>query len=352
MALVPSAVSHLPLQSNMTRYIIRRVLQAIPLLFIISIFVFAAIQILPNNPLSALLDNPNISPQDLQRLENEYGLNDPLPVKYVKWLNQIAQGNWGDSFITHRPVLTEISERLPNTLLLSAIAFALALLIAIPIGVISATRQYSLFDHIATTFAFMGQAIPIFWFGLILIIVFAVALHNPLAGTAIFPHAAPIPFFPGGGMTTLGDYGASDPLVDRIWHLVLPVTMLAIFQLAQHVRYLRAGMLDILRLDFIRTAHAKGLSQRAVIYKHAFKNAALPLVTIIALEIPNLFNGALFTETIFSWPGMGRLFFQHLERGDYPVLMGILMISAGLIIFFNLIADVAYAFLDPRIRFD
>ncbi|MBI3740165.1 MAG: ABC transporter permease, partial [Chloroflexi bacterium] len=160
----------------------------------------------------------------------------------------------------------------------------------------------------------MGQSIPIFWFGLILIILFAVTLQNPLAGTDIFPHAAPLPLFPGGGITTLGDYGPKDPLIDRIWHLVLPVSMLAIFQLAQHVRYLRAGMLDVLKLDFIRTAHAKGLSQRAIIYGHAFKNAAIPLVTIIALEIPGLFNGALFTETIFSWPGMGRQGFGTNRR--------------------------------------
>jgi peptide/nickel transport system permease protein len=152
-------------------------------------------------------------------------------------------------------------------------------------------------------------------------------------------------------MTTLGEYPPS-PLVDRIWHLVLPVTMLAIFQLAQHVRYMRAGMLDVLKADFIRTAYAKGLKERVVIYRHAFKNAAIPLITIIALEIPSLFNGALFTETIFSWPGMGRLFFNSAERGDYTVLMGILMISATLIIFFNLVADVAYGVLDPRIRFD
>jgi peptide/nickel transport system permease protein len=335
-----------------TRYIIRRLFQAIPLLFVISLIVFALIQVAPNNPLAALADNPNISPADLQRLEDEYGLNDPVPVKYAKWLVQVVQGNWGDSFITHRPVLTEIGERLPNTLILSAIAFALALLVAIPIGIVSATHQYSLFDHLATTIAFMGQAIPIFWFGLVLIIIFSVTLTNPLAGTPLFPHPAPIPLFPGGGMTTLGEYGPGDPLLDRIWHLVLPVSMLALFQTAQHIRYLRAGMLDVLKLDFIRTARAKGLRERAVIYRHALKNAAIPLTTVIALEIPGLFNGALFTETIFSWPGMGRLFFQHADRGDYPVLMGILMISAGLIIFFNLIADIAYGFLDPRIRYD
>jgi peptide/nickel transport system permease protein len=261
------------------------------------------------------------------------------------------RGNWGESFVTHRPVLTEIAERLPNTIYLTTIAFVLALLISIPVGIISATRQYSLFDHAVTTIAFMGQSIPIFWFGLILIIVFAVNLQNPLAGTEWFPHPAPVPLFPGGGMTTLGEY-PPPPWLDRVWHLVLPVSMLAVFQLAQHVRYMRAGMLEVLKMDYVRTARAKGLRERTVIYGHTFKNAAIPLVTVIALEIPSLFNGALFTETIFSWPGMGRLFFNSAERGDYTVLMGILMLSATLIIVFNLVADIAYAFLDPRIRFD
>jgi peptide/nickel transport system permease protein len=335
----------------MTNYIIRRLLQAIPLLFVISVIVFAMIQVSPNNPLSELQNNPNITPADLLRLEEELGFNDPLPIKYGKWLGHTLTGDWGNSFVTHRPVLTEIGERLPNTLYLSVIAFALALAISIPLGVASAVRQYSLLDHVVTTIAFMGQSVPIFWFGLILIIIFSVNLQNPLAGSATFPHPPPLPLFPGGGMTTLTD-DPPQPLIDRIWHLVLPVAMLATFQLAQHLRYMRAGMLDVLHLDYIRTAYAKGLNERAVIYRHAFKNAAIPLVTVIALELPGLFNGALFTETIFSWPGMGRLFFNMAERGDYPVLMGILMISAALIVLFNLAADIAYAFLDPRIRFD
>ncbi len=335
----------------MTSYIIRRLIQAIPVLFIISVVVFTLIQIAPNNPLSEYQNNPNITPQDLARLEEEYGLHDPIHVKYIKWLSQTLQGNWGDSFVTHRAVTTEIGERLPNTLYLSAIAFFLALIIAIPFGIISAVRQYSIFDHIVTTIAFMGQSIPIFWFGLILIIIFSVNMQNPFAGTALFPHPAPLPLFPGGGMVTLTD-NAPEPLVDRIWHLVLPVSMLAVFQLAQHMRYMRAGMLDVLKMDYVRTARAKGLRERWVIMRHAFKNAAIPLVTIIALELPALFNGAVFTETMFSWPGMGRLFFDSAQRGDYTVLMGILMISATLIIFFNLAADVAYAFLDPRIRYD
>jgi peptide/nickel transport system permease protein len=335
----------------MTRYNIRRLLQALPLLFVISVLVFALIQVMPNNPLAAMQNSPNISPEDLLRLEQEYGLRDPLPVKYWKWLSRTLVGDWGESMITHRPVLTEIGERLPNTLLLSGIAFIVALLISIPFGMISAVRQYSIFDHVVTTIAFMGQSIPIFWFGLILIIVFAVNIQNPWAGSTLFPHPPPLALFPGGGMSTLGEY-PPPPLVDRIWHLILPVTMLAVFQLAQHVRYMRAGMLDVLRQDYVRTARAKGLTERMVILRHAFKNAAIPVVTIIALEMPGLFNGALFTETIFSWPGMGRLFFLHAERGDYPVLMGILMLSAALIIFFNLVADITYAFLDPRIRFE
>ncbi len=335
----------------MAQYIIRRLVQAIPVLFVVSILVFALIQIAPNNPLSALQNNPNITPEDLLRLEQEYGLNDPVPVKYVKWLSQTLQGNWGDSFVTHRPVTTEIGERLPNTLILVGIAFVLALAIAIPIGLISAVRQYSLFDHVVTTLAFIGQSIPIFWFGLILIIILSVNLQNPFAGTPMFPHPPPLPLFPGGGMVTLGDY-APDPIVDRIWHLVLPVTMLAMVQLGQYVRYMRAGMLDILQMDFIRTARAKGQRERGIIYKHAFKNAAIPLVTIIGLDVPSLFIGALYTETIFSWPGMGRLFYNSADRGDYTVMMGILMTSAALIIFFNLVADIAYGFLDPRIRYD
>lgn len=335
----------------MTRYIVRRLLQAIPTLFVTSVLVFALIQISPNNPLSALQNNPNITPEDLLRLENEYGLHDPMPVKYGKWLGQLVTGNWGDSQVTHRPVLTDIGEALPNTLYLSGIAFALALLIGVPIGIISAVRQYSIFDHIVTTIAFMGQSIPVFWFGLILIVAFSVNLQNPWAGTPLFPHPPPIPLFPGGGMVTLGE-GAPPPLLDRIWHLVLPVSMLAVIQLAQHVRYMRAGMLDVLKMDYVRTAAGKGLRHRAVILHHALKNAAIPLITVIALELPSLFNGALFTETIFSWPGMGRLFFNSADRGDYPVLMGILMISATLIILFNLMADVVYGFLDPRIHYE
>jgi peptide/nickel transport system permease protein len=192
---------------------------------------------------------------------------------------------------------------------------------------------------VATGFAFMGQSIPIFWFGLILIIVFNVMLRNPVTDR---------PLFPGGGMATIG---APFSVVDRIHHLILPVTMLSLFQVAQHMRYMRSSMLDVIHQDYIRTARSKGLTERALIYGHAVKNALLPLVTIIGLELPGLVNGAFFTETIFSWPGMGRLFVNAAERADFTVLMAIIMLSSILVIVFNLITDITYAYLDPRIQY-
>ncbi len=324
----------------MTRYIVRRVFQAIPLFLVISFAVFMLMQMIPGGPLAAYENNPNISPEDLERLQHELGLDAPKHVQYWNWLTTVLQGDWGTSLITRRPALVEIGEKIPNTLYLSIIAFIGALLIAIPVGITSAVRQYSWFDHLMTTIAFIGQSMPVFWFGLILIIVFNVMLKNPFGGG---------PFLPGGGMYTIG---APPSLEDRITHLILPASVLIFFSLGTHIRYMRAGMLDTLHQDYIRTAHAKGLRERAVITRHAFKNSIIPLVTIIGLEIPGLVNGALITETIFSWPGMGRLFFNSIERGDYAVMMGILMISAVLIVLFGLVTDIVYAFLDPRIRFD
>jgi len=324
----------------MTRYIIRRLLQAIPLLLLISIVVFALMQAIPGGPLAAYENNPNISPEDLVRLQEELGLNVPKWQQYLNWIGAVLQGDWGTSLVTQRPALVEIGERLPNTLYLSVIAFLLALLIALPIGILSAVRQYSLFDHVMTTIAFMGHSIPVFWFGLVLIIIFNVTIRNPFTGG---------PLLPGGGMYTIGE---APSLEDRLTHLLLPVSVLTLHNLSNHVRYMRAGMLDVLLQDYIRTARAKGLRERVVILRHALKNAVLPLVTIIGLEIPGLFNGALLTEIIFSWPGMGRLFFNSIERADYAVMMGVLMMSASLIIAFGLVTDIVYALLDPRIRFE
>ncbi len=325
----------------MTKYFLRRTLQAIPLLLLISIAVFTLMQLIPGGPLTAYENNPNISADDLARLQEELGLNVHKHIQYWNWVTAILRGDLGTSIVTKLPVRDEILGRLGNTLYLSFVAFFGALLISIPIGIISATRQYSWFDHLMTTVAFIGQSMPVFWFGLILIIIFHTTIKNPFTGG---------PLFPGGGMFTIGAPFALD---DRLRHLILPASVLIFFSLGSHIRYMRAGMLDVMHQDYIRTAHAKGLRERAVIAKHAFKNSIIPLVTIIGLEIPGLFNGALITETIFSWPGMGRLFFtQGIERSDYPIMMGILMLSATLIVVFGLVTDVVYAFLDPRIRFD
>ena len=323
----------------MTRYILRRILQALPLLLVISFVVFTLMNLIPGGPLAAYENNPNISPEDLERLKKELGLDAPIHERYLTWLSAVVRGDWGISQVTRRPALIEITEKLPNTLYLSLIAFFFALIISLPIGIISATLQYSWFDHLATTLAFIGQSMPVFWFGLVLIIIFNATLKHPEGG----------PLLPGGGMFTIG---APFSFEDRISNLILPAFVLTFFSLGTHIRYMRAGMLDVLHQDYIRTAYAKGQRERAVLLKHALKNSVLPLVTIIGLEIPGLFAGAVITETIFSWPGMGRLFFNSIERGDYAVMMGILMMSATLIVAFGLITDIVYAFLDPRIRFD
>lgn len=339
----------------MTIYLLRRLVQAIPLLILITIIVFVLIDLTPGGPMAAFEENPNLTPEDLARLEEQLGLNQPIYVKYFQWASKIITGDWGFSQVTRRPVLDEIAERLPNTIQLMAISFALTLIIGLPIGILSAVRQYSVFDHIATSLAFIGQAIPIFWFGLVLIIVFHVWLNYPVdpegnfAITNLWNCSSCRPLFPGGGMNT---YGLENPpLTNRIYHLILPVSMLAVAGLGTYARYMRASMLEVINQDFIRTARSKGLIERLVLLRHALKNAAIPVVTIAALELPTLFGGALFTETIFSWPGIGRLFYGSAQRVDYPLLMGIILINAFLIIFFNLIADIVYAYLDPRIRY-
>lgn len=327
----------------MTRYIVRRLLQLVPILWLISVLVFVLLQLTPGDPTAALEDNPNITAEDRARFEEQLGLNDPLHIKYLKWSRNILQGNWGISIATKRPVMEEIGSRLPNTLRLMVTAQITTVLIAVPLGIISAVKQYSIFDHITTSFAFFGQSIPVFWFGLLLIMIFSLTLKTADGG----------PLLPGGGMYDLRQYEADTaPLSNRIRHMILPVSMLTMVGLGTYTRYTRGSMLEVLKQDYLRTARAKGQKERWVVLIHALKNAAIPIITILALDLPTMFGGALFTETIFSWPGMGRLFIRSAERSDYDLLMGIILINALLILIFNLLADIFYAVLDPRVRYD
>ena len=322
----------------MVAFAIRRIVGAIPLLLFVSVAVFALLHAAPGGPTGAYMRRGSMNAADLAALEQKLGLNDPLPVQYGKWLGRVVQGDLGMAVTTKRPVAVEIMDRLPHTLTLMAVAWGVTLLIAIPIGIFSAVRQYSKFDHAVTMLTFIGQSIPIFWFGLILLLVFYMRLENPITGE---------PLMPAGGVATMG---APFSLTDRIHHLLLPVTMLAAGWVAWYSRFLRASMLETIHQDYVRTARAKGLSERLVILRHGFRNAAIPLVTLMALDVPFLFTGALFTEVIFAWPGMGRLFYAAAERRDYGLLMAIIMITSVLIVLANILADMLYAWLDPRIR--
>jgi peptide/nickel transport system permease protein len=313
-------------------FILRRLLSVVPVLLIITFATFFLMQLLPGGPLAAYENNPEISQKDIERLRHEMGLDRPIHVQYWSWLKNFVRGDWGYSFTTKRPVLSEIWDRLPNTLYLTGISLIVALIIAIPAGIISATRQYSVFDHITTTLAYIGRSMPVFYSGLLLIIIFSIWLR----------------WLPSGGMQTLGKPSS---LIDSLRHLFLPVLSLSTLIAAKYVRFLRTSMLEVIHLDYIRTAAAKGVSERVIIYKHAFRNAAIPLVTVVAIDLPVLFAGALFTETIYSWPGMGRLFVDAATRFDYSVVMGIVAAIAFLVVVSNLLADVVYAILDPRITY-
>jgi len=314
------------------RYVSQRLLQAVPLLVLISIVSFALLKAAPGGPLAAYEANPLVTPEDMVRLRTAFGLDQPLHVQYLTWIGKFFLGDWGYSYAYHQQVLLLIGERLPNTIYLMGTVYVFTLLLAIPIGVLVAMRQYSWFDHAvtATTFAFLST--PTFWLGLLLIIFFGLQLG----------------WLPLGGIETPG---ASFDVVDRLRHLMLPVLTLSLVGIGRYTRYLRASMLETIDQEFVRTAWAKGLNERRVVIGHAFKNAASPLVTIAALDLPELFVGALVTEQIFGWPGMGRLFWDAATRFDYPILMGILAVSSGLIVFANLVADVLYGYLDPRIRY-
>ena len=320
----------------MARYLARRLVQTVPLLLLISIIGFGIIQ-LTGDPLAAYTMETALSGEDIARLRAYYGLDQPVYVQYLNWLGNLARGDWGISYVAHRPVLDLILQRLPNTLMLVAASYTLILTVSIVLGIYTAIRQYSWVDHLVTGLAFVGISIPSFWLGLILLVVFAVTTRN-----------LGLPYFPAGGMYDLS-VGPTVPQV--LWHLVLPAVTLATVVTANYIRYIRASMLEVLHNDYVRTARAKGLHNGVILRRHAFRNAAIPLVTLIGLDLPRFLSGSLVVEAIFAWPGLGRLFWEHAERTDIPVLMAIMMLTAAMVVFFNLLADVAYAFLDPRIRY-
>lgn len=320
----------------MADYLLRRFVQALFTLFVISIIIFALISSVPGGIMAAYEENPDMTQADRERIEAKYGLNKSVPERYLIWLGNLAKGDWGNSFVSKRPAIQEIADRLPNTLILMGVAFLVTLLIAIPLGVYSALRQYSFFDHVMTTIALAGQSLPVFWFGLLLIILFSVLLKQPNGA----------PLLPSSGMYTPG---VERTFGDLVRHLVLPVTMLALVSAAGYMRYMRSSMLEVIHQDYVRTARGKGLPEKTVIFRHALRNALIPIATLIGLDLPSLFGGALFTETIFAWPGIGRLYFDAAIKTDYPVIMAVLMIFAALIILSMLLVDVVYTILDPRI---
>ncbi len=317
----------------MGRYVIRRILQMIPLLIGISIVIFAIIQAAPGGPEGTLLDRGMfVDPAAIDAYRARLGVDQPVYVQYLKWVGAMLSGDLGISFQTQRPVLDMIAERLPDTLRLMGVAFVVATVLAIPLGVFSAVRQYSAFDYTATAFSFVAIAMPVFWFGLMLQFIFSVRLQwLPVAGTVTV------------GVDTFGD---------RLRHIIMPATVLALHYIAGWSRYMRSSMLGVLRQDYVRTAYAKGLTRRTVIAIHALKNASIPVVSVMTLSIAKLFSGAVITETIFGWPGIGRLFIQSMHARDYPMLMGIMMMGSFMVVAFNLVADVVYGFLDPRISYD
>jgi peptide/nickel transport system permease protein len=295
---------------------------------VISMVIFGILKIAPGDPLASFASNPNVPVEVRQRIRAQMGLDDPIPVQYAKWSTEYAQGNWGRSFLSRQPARDVILERLPVTLKIVGTAYMLSILIAIPIGVISAIKQYSAFDQVATTFAFLGYSLPTFFSGLVLIVVFSFKLD----------------WFP----------FVYDDTAKGLWpeikQSILPITVLGLAGSATLTRFVRASMLEVISQDYVRTARAKGLREQSVVIFHAMRNAMIPVITIMALEIPAVFGGAIITEQIFRVPGIGSLLIESIESADHPVVLGITMGIAVLVVLFNIIADVIYALLDPRIK--
>ncbi|OEU72790.1 MAG: diguanylate cyclase [Desulfuromonadales bacterium C00003107] len=322
----------------MLLYLFKRLILMVPLLLGITLISFAVIHLAPGEPTDMQTQlNPEVSVELQQRLRAQYDLDQPLMVQYGKWLGRLVRFDFGDSFSQdRRPVTAKIAERLPVTILINVLSIGLILLVAVPIGIFSAVRRNSHFDRLTTIFVFIGFATPSFWLALLLMDVLGVRYG----------------LFPIVGLKSLGyDYLSwSGQILDMLHHLVLPVFVSAFGGLAGFSRYMRANMLEVIRQDYILTARAKGLTEKAVIWKHALRNALLPVITILGLSVPGLIGGSVIFETIFAIPGMGKLFYDGVMMRDYPLIMGILVIGAVLTLVGNLLADLGYALADPRIR--
>lgn len=319
----------------MTRYIMRRCLQALILLFFLSIAMFALIHLLPGGA-DAVFLNPRLSAAGRAAIRARFGLDQPVYVQYLKWLGSALTGNFGFSFATNQPVTDILAQRFPNTMELFIPALLLALILAIGIGVISGVRQGTLTDYTLTTLSYFGISMPIFLFALLSQDIFGVTLHwLPTSGTATYGYT--FDFF--------------NTVLDRVLHLILPASVLAITFVAGWSRYMRSSMIDVVKQDYMRTARAKGVSSARLLMRHGLRNAIIPLITIVALDLGQIAGGAAITEGIFAWPGMGSLFIDSLEGRDFPVLLAMLLLAGTFVIAFNLIADILYAVVDPRIRY-
>lgn len=317
----------------MWSYLVRRILQGFLILLIITLLCFILTR-LSSDPMAEYANKPHMTEADREAIRQRLGLDQPIIIQYFKWLGIAAQGDLGTSFFSHQPVTLMISQRLPLTLILMGTAEVFIIIFALILGLVAAVRQYSFLDNLITSFSFIGYSMPIFFIALGSMQIFAVQFK-----------AWGLPYLPTGADI----WDPTDPL-QLARHLVLPVFCLVTIQTAGYSRYLRSSILEVLGMDYVRTARAKGLSSRNVLFKHALRNAILPFVTIVGLDIPFLLGGALVTESVFAWPGMGRLFWEYAQRGDYPVVLGVLLLTSSAVVFFTIIVDMAYTLVDPRIR--
>ncbi|MBI4246383.1 MAG: ABC transporter permease [Candidatus Rokubacteria bacterium] len=318
----------------MARYLVRRLLISIPVLAGISLILFSVLALAPGDPFEELATNPNVPAEVAQRLREQFGLDDPVLVRYARWFTAMLRGDWGFSFVSRVDVDTLILQRLGTTLWVLGSAQLLGILVALPIGVYSALRPYSLFDQFATTFAFIGFSLPTFFTGLVFILVFSIQLDW-------------LPFIYRADLDSTGFQW----VWDSVKQALMPVTVLGLFQGASLTRFVRSAVLDVIRLDYVNTARSKGLSERVTIVKHVVRNALIPVVTLVALQIPGIFTGAIVTEQIFRVPGIGSLLISSILANDTPVVMAITFVFSCLVVVFNLAADLLYGWLDPRISY-